>query len=703
MGHDSEISISSLMTELVKIQDKIKSNSSQGLPIDEYVSDLNTHIIEFAESLMEYGERYIYAIELLTEYAKKFIGDIDDIDYDECENILLQITYNVDIMWGEERTSFFEYYKANGVDNRIRDNYDLYKRYEQKVFIVDVDCPYNVLDIFLKDNYYSNFEIINWDIFIRDLYEGNVEKYSNGYVSFIENNFKYDVWKLFDTSMQLATQPEDMVISFRALESKTTYLQENDQYFIDTLPGGNVDGKKLLEACVYNRLNLYGCLSNIIFRGNILKQVSSVLKSDYDFLLSNRLAVLFYILMVSSCAFSKNIYILKKLHKYNQKDSDEKKEKFIRMITEFVRLKLLDLPHNWLDKYESHVVDDVKKEITVYYTDSAEYFCAKPIADYAESHGYKTKFTKDVHEKSEIGIYCQHVCYPENSKISVIMLHDMAQRHNIWPNIWQAENWNNFTFGVLPGQQWAERWQESASLHYVRPLLGTYTFGYPKGDAAFSDEIKNKASKVRKSLKYDFTVLYAPSWENDGKEDDFVRLLHTLPINLIIKQVPVPDDPLFKFVADNIAEMRKKHEGKYDNLTYVEQDENILVALAACDLVVSDESSVMTEATFFGKPSVAVTDWLIPDVKPSRYAIVPVEYVIKIKLEQLQETVRELSTNKEKYEEACQMGRDFFVNRGKASSDIVEFIDCIVENKSLPQNIMEKKLIPDYELVDMWN
>ena len=149
--------------------------------------------------------------------------------------------------------------------------------------------------------------------------------------------------------------------------------------------------------------------------------------------------------------------------------------------------------------------------------------------------------------------------------------------------------------------------------------------------------------------------------------------------------------------------VRKKHDGKYDNLTYVEQDENILVALAACDLVVSDESSVMTEATFFGKPSVAVTDWLIPDVKPSRYAIVPVEYVIKIKLDQLHETVRELSTNKEKYEEACQMGRDFFTNRGKASSDIVELIDCIVDNKPLPQNIIDTKLIPDYELVDMWN
>ena len=50
-----------------------------------------------------------------------------------------------------------------------------------------------------------------------------------------------------------------------------------------------------------------------------------------------------------------------------------------------------------------------------------------------------------------------------------------------------------------------------------------------------------------------------------------------------------------------------------------------------CDLVVSDESSVMAEGLMFGKMSIAVTDWLIPDTTPSRFAEVPMDYVIKCK------------------------------------------------------------------------
>ena len=669
MEHNDEMKFISPFNEFRKIHGTIMRNVSNGLDINDSMSKINSSIIKLAEMLMEYGDKYVEVIDLLTDYASFLVNDGTELRYEECETNFEQIC------------KFFEY----------------------KVYLVNVDCPDYVLKDFINSVHYSNMEIVSWDKFVDDIYAGNCEQYCNGYVSFVENNYKYDVWKLLDTSLQLSAQQEDMVICFRALEGKTAYLQELEPYFRSTLPAHNVIGRKLLESCITEHLNLYGCLSNIIFRGNILNRVASIMKETCNNLRNNRLMVLFYILMVSSCTFSQNFFVLKKMQSFDEKDCNEQRIQFLNMVSDLEQAKLLNLPSSWRDTYTAQNPVDVKKEITVYYTDSGEYFCAKPIADYAASRGYKIKYTKDVHEKSEIGIYCQHICYPENSKISVIMLHDMAQRHNSWPNIWQVENWHNFTFGVLPGKQWAERWQECAALHYARPKLGAYAFGYPKGDAAFSDEIKSKAAKVRENLKYDFTVLYAPSWENDGKEDDFVRLLHKLPINLIIKQVPVPDDPVFKFVADNIAAMRKKHDGKYDNLTYVEQDENILVALAACDLVVSDESSVMTEATFFGKPSVAVTDWLIPDVKPSRYAIVPVEYVIKIKLAQLHETVRELSTNKEKYEEACQMGRDFFTNRGKASSDIVELIDCIVDNKPLPQNIIDKKLIPDYELVDMWN
>ncbi len=95
--------------------------------------------------------------------------------------------------------------------------------------------------------------------------------------------------------------------------------------------------------------------------------------------------------------------------------------------------------------------------------------------------------------------------------------------------------------------------------------------------------------------------------------------------------------------------MRKLHENKYDNLYYIEPEESIMTALELCDMVVSDESSVMSEAVMFGKPSVAVTDWLIPDTVPSRFASVPMNYVLKCKKVELREYVTNLAAHSTNY------------------------------------------------------
>ena len=65
----------------------------------------------------------------------------------------------------------------------------------------------------------------------------------------------------------------------------------------------------------------------------------------------------------------------------------------------------------------------------------------------------------------------------------------------------------------------------------------------------------------------------------------------------------------------------------------------VLCRFCKCEYVVSDESSVMAEALMFGKPSVAVTDWMIPDEDPPRPASVPMDYVIKCEKKDLREKV----------------------------------------------------------------
>ena len=57
----------------------------------------------------------------------------------------------------------------------------------------------------------------------------------------------------------------------------------------------------------------------------------------------------------------------------------------------------------------------LKKDITFIYSDSAEKSIYKPVAEEAEKRGYKVTLTDDKFAKSEIGVYCQHVNFPQFS------------------------------------------------------------------------------------------------------------------------------------------------------------------------------------------------------------------------------------------------------------------------------------------------
>ena len=67
-------------------------------------------------------------------------------------------------------------------------------------------------------------------------------------------------------------------------------------------------------------------------------------------------------------------------------------------------------------------------EITFFYTDMGEYYNLEPIAAEAARRGYQTVFTQDTKQKAEIGIYCQHQCYPE-----IPVLRHIAARYGARP------------------------------------------------------------------------------------------------------------------------------------------------------------------------------------------------------------------------------------------------------------------------------
>ena len=327
----------------------------------------------------------------------------------------------------------------------------------------------------------------------------------------------------------------------------------------------------------------------------------------------------------------------------------------------------------------------LKKNITFIYSDSAEKAIYQPLKEEAERRGYTVKLTDNPFERCEIGVYCQHVNFPQYSKFSVIMLHDIIQQYSNWPDIWFNEPWNKFDIGILPSNQWVDNWTKASVSYYARPRVGMYKVGWPKADAII--KLKDPGYKAEFYQKYGLdpnkkTVLYAPAWENDNKEDDFVKSMQLLDVNMIIKQWDA-DPEKFPNQVENVRKMKEMHEGM-EGVTILPPETNIFLAIAASDILISEESSTMCEATMMGIPAVSVSDWLIPDTTPSRFPKCDYDFVYTTLKAELTDKVKEIIDHYPEYksrtEEFCAAN---FSNIGKSSAMIMDIIDDCVDGKEV--------------------
>ena len=325
----------------------------------------------------------------------------------------------------------------------------------------------------------------------------------------------------------------------------------------------------------------------------------------------------------------------------------------------------------------------LEKDITFIYMDSSEKAMYMPIYNEAKKRGYRVKLTTNMFEKCEIGFYCQHVNLPQFSKFSIIMLHDIIQQYGNWPDIWLREPWDKYDIGILPSNQWVENWKQCAKWFYARPRLGVYHVGWPKADTI--NEIQNKTYKEAFMEEYGLdphkkTVLYAPAWENDHKQDDFVQAMLPLDVNIIIKQYDANPKEFPEF-AKNIQEMYLLHKD-IPNVTILPPTTNIFYVIAVSDILVSEESSTMAEATMMGVPAISVSNWLIPDVIPSRYPECNYEFVTMTTKEKLSECVKEMLENYDYYKvKTLEASKNNFSNIGKTSAIIMDILDDYIDGK----------------------
>lgn len=609
------------------------------------------------------------------------------------------------------------YKKHFGADNFYTQASLAFSQQGPLVSLICINCPDNDIDEFLSRQLYANLEVVRTTP--DDTFEDIIRYISiaeSKYLCFCEPNHRYHSSKIFDMVYFLEQLPSiDILIAARNfIGSDGTVVASSELLFSEEQKDTVIDGTLLLQYSISEHKNLFGNLSTLMVTTMHAQAICEKIfysMPEPDLNAINSLSLLFHLFLNARIRIMNTALISTLLQPYA--DDTLLRKAYEEFAVSFSEKYSLVISPDWKRKASPQSLPPLP-EITFFYTDMGEYYNLEPIAEEAARRGYQTIFTQDIKQKAEIGIYCQHICYPENAKFSVILLHDMAQGHNRWPNIWKGEQWNHFDIGILPGKLWASLWLQCGCQPYANPRYGVYEFGYPKSDLTDSSALKKRASELRTqlNLKYDFSILYAPSWEYDEKEDDFVRALASMKVNLLIKQAHWPEE--YGYIIHNIEQMRAMHENKYDNVYYIDPKESIMTALKLCDMVVSDESSVMVEALMFHKPSIAVTDWLIPDTKPARRAVMPIDCFIKCKKVELREYAEKLVSDPSYYHSVLEKGGQFFSNQGSVCTDILDAIEYFAFGKkhALGQgdttgktgcNFFSKKLTSKYATCSLWN
>ena len=152
-----------------------------------------------------------------------------------------------------------------------------------------------------------------------------------------------------------------------------------------------------------------------------------------------------------------------------------------------------------------------------------------------------------------------------------------------------------------------------------------------------------------------------------------------LDVNILIKQAAWSND--YPQIIQNVEDMYKLHHGM-PRVTILDPKTNIFEAIAVSDVLVSEESSTMCEAAMMGIPAVSVSDWLIPDVTPSRFPKCDYDFVIMTIKDHLTDCIKDIIDHYESYQQQTKLfSEKTFSNIGNTSSMIMDIIDDVVNKQ----------------------
>lgn len=582
---------------------------------------------------------------------------------------------------------------------------------EPKVSVICVDCSKECIERFLMTNNYGNIEIIRTVVnesFIENLISFSQHTDSK-YICFLEEGQTFDSNKI----QYMVDVLQGLEDSVNALICERFYADQNGFIFGCTyrdyrgkVDGALVEGKEFLEICLEDERNLYGSLSTLLFRTRDFAMQMQIIPKEIINPQNGKIALLYNTMLQMSMFIKEAELVISTVRKLDLEEVRMYQKAFYDIVKYLTKNQWL---HVEIKKYKGLPAEYIyllekgeekrklEKDMTFFYTDQGEYFNVLPIAEEAKRRGFSVHFTENLREKANIGVYCQHEKYPENAKFSIALFHDLVEGCRNWPDTWSAEYWNAMDVGILPGETWGERWKAAACQIYANPRQGVYTLGYPKGDWTQSKDFWKKTEELRKGLsfKWEKTILYAPCYENGIKEDELVQMFKDKEVNLLIKQAAWPEShEATESINKAIEKMRNEHEGKYENVYYMNPKDNIMHALAISDLVISDESSVMTEALIFGVPSIGVKDWADTELA--------YDYVYRISKNNLEKYAQEILEGTRKDIDIEYWKGKIFKPFGSCSKEIMNLVEYFTQDGE-KEHFKKERLIPYYMPICLWS
>lgn len=636
--------------------------------------------------------------------------------HDQIAEIKLKILRLIEQKFYEEASILLDnYIEKLGVDEDIQKFKQLLSfLQEPKVLVICVDCNTMAIQQFRNSQTYKNLELVSIQSsnkIISQVITCVIEANAS-YVCFIEEDTIYEC-RMIDTLVEfMKNTPKDLdgIIHERYYGlSKDELFATAYRDYRGVMENQLLTGKGIIEISLENGRNLYGSLSTFFMKTDKIPQYIHIFPEHFITKENAKIALFYNLLYPATVQILEKgftIRLLKPLLKTSLDPLFKQLSKFQELIHILLDQHWLDITppkemglpteyHYLLGKKEERI--SLEKKITFFYTDAGEYHNLFPLAQEAEKRGFEISLESNMNAKAVIGVYCQHEYAPSNSQFSIILLHDLTQGNFNWPDHWAAEHWNEFDIGILPGREWSRRWELCSSQYYANTRFGVYELGYPKGDIVKSPELWEEAEKWKNklTLKYDKTILYAPSFEQSGKEDDFIQALHTMEVNLIVKHADWDDNlPQAAGFKQCIADMRKLHEGKYENLYYIETKENILPLIALSDLIVSDDSSVMTEALLFHVPSISVSEW--------RNYTLPYQYVFQCSKSELRQYAEDILKDLGKAKDIQKWSSELFSNVGNTNSLFMDLVEYYTQNGEKTE-FFQYRLEPAYEPITLWS